>query len=507
MREGKVLIIDDEPDIREGFRHMLDWDSLGLSIIGTASSGEEALPIIRKVSPDIVISDIVMHGLSGLDVIRKTKEAGIDTSFILISGYNDFRYAQKAISLGVSDYLLKPVDKDELLEALLKILGRLRSDKDASPDIEILRKNARYLFIQHLINGEIRSQREIEEGLSNFAVAFSDGESTVITIADRKGTGLSFSEKALGYIAESNAEPIESMGRNIIILNGNERLALHFTRQLLEMLSKDGGDGFIAGIGSTVPSLIDISRSYSESVAAISYQAYGCGKRIFTASDISRERPPLSTSDISIDELKRFIRQGDSAGIGKYMEDFFTKLLFASPPPPSYVKGMLLFLMDGIERGLSEDEGVSPDVFADLRPNLSDTMLLMDDIKHSVIRYFTRLSLSAVPEARIGNDRIIRECRKYVQDNIYGRISEDELASRLGVSLPYLSTYFSKATGETFRSYVNKMRNEAAKEMLSDGMAIESVSEKLGYSDYRSFHRIFKKMNGESPSRWKKNTR
>ena len=104
--KGKVLIVDDEPGIREGFRHIFDWDGLGLALIGTASSGEEALSIIREVSPDIVISDIVMQGISGLQLIQETRDAGnTDTQFILISGYNEFKYAQKASKKSVSTLL------------------------------------------------------------------------------------------------------------------------------------------------------------------------------------------------------------------------------------------------------------------------------------------------------------------------------------------------------------------------------------------------------------------
>ena len=134
--KGKVLIVDDEPGIREGFRHIFDWDGLGLALIGTASSGEEALSIIGEVSPDIVISDIVMQGISGLQLIQETRDAGnMDTQFILISGYNEFKYAQKAISLGVAAYILKPIDKAELEEALIRIRQRKRSRRSGKRSI------------------------------------------------------------------------------------------------------------------------------------------------------------------------------------------------------------------------------------------------------------------------------------------------------------------------------------------------------------------------------------
>ena len=506
--KGKVLIVDDEPDIREGFRHILDWDSLGLSIIGMASSGEEALSIIKEVVPDIVISDIVMKGLSGLDVIRMAREAGIaSTQFILISGYNEFRYAQTAISLGVSDYILKPISKDELEAAVLKIRRKAGlSANTASVDVEILRKNAKHLFIQHMINGEIRSKQELDEGISNFGVGIRDMESSVITFANRDGHSIGQSAAASEYIRENHAEAIEDRNRTIVIINGSEKVALHFTRQMLEMLSKGGFPSFVAGIGPTMPSLIGIDRSYALSIAALSYQAYGGNKKIFTALDISKARPALSTSNLDIDKLRNLIGKEDEKGIADYMDDIFNALFFAETPPPSYIKGMLLFLINGIERNLVEEEDIDPKALEEIRPDIADPMLMMKDIRRDVADYFITISRSVIPEVRIQSDRIIRESRRYVQEHLYSRISEDELASSLGVSQPYLSVYFSRTTGETFRSYVNRTRNDEAKKLLESGMSIDEVSETLGYSDYRSFHRIFKRMNGESPSQWKKHT-
>lgn len=506
MDKGKVLIVDDEPDIREGFRHILDWDGMGLTIIGTASSGEEALPIIRSLHPDIVLSDIVMNGMSGLDLIEKAASEGIEAQFILISGYNEFKYAQKAIALGASNYILKPVDKDELEKAVLKAKSRIAASNTATIDIEILKRNARLLFLQHMVNGDLRSDAEIEEGLESFSAALEDSEAAVIAIASRSGRHVCDSPSAALYMGKERIEAIDDKTRTIIIMNGSERVVIHFARQLIELLSKDGLKDFVAGVGSTQPHLISISQSYMEAIAALSYQAYGGDKKIFTQCDISKDRPALSTSNIDIGKLKEAIKASDAEAITSYMDDFFNSMLFAETPPPSYVKGMLLFLMNGVERGLAEDEDIKQEAFDRIRPSIAEPMLMLEEIKERISEYFIAISQSIIPEARLSSDRIIKECRKYVDENIKGKISEDELASMLGISQPYLSAYFSRTTGETFRSYVNRIRNEEAKNMLGSGKRIDEVSESLGYSDYRSFHRIFKRMNGVSPSQWKKHS-
>ena len=265
------------------------------------------------------------------------------------------------------------------------------------------------------------------EGIQNFGVRLEDADSTAITIADRNGRTLSGCRSALDYIKANHAEAIEDKGRTIIIINGSERVAIHFTRQILEMLSKDGYGGFIAGVGSTVPSLADISSSYAQSIAAISYHAYWEDRRIFTGDDISKDRPALSTSSLDIDKLKDLITRSDIEGIKDYMGNFFQALLFAKTPPPSYVKGMLLFLMNGIERGIAEAEDIELRQLEAARPDLADPMLLMDEIRSSVTGYFITISQTLLPEARLSSDRIIKECRKYVQERLYGRIAEDEL--------------------------------------------------------------------------------
>lgn len=117
----KVLIADDEEKICQLIQKLIDWESLGMGIAGVANNGIEAFEMIENQMPDVVVTDIRMPGYDGLDLVKKTRELGLGVEFVIISGYRHFEYAQTAIKFGVSDYLLKPIRKDELTETLRKI--------------------------------------------------------------------------------------------------------------------------------------------------------------------------------------------------------------------------------------------------------------------------------------------------------------------------------------------------------------------------------------------------
>ena len=115
-----LMIIDDEPLVRQGLQSLIDWNSYGFTVLTEAGNGEEGLEKVLRLSPDIVLLDIRMPGLSGVELMRRAREEGFRGRFILLTGYADFEYAREGIKYGATDYLLKPVDEEELLQAVLK---------------------------------------------------------------------------------------------------------------------------------------------------------------------------------------------------------------------------------------------------------------------------------------------------------------------------------------------------------------------------------------------------
>lgn len=126
----RVLIIDDQPIVRDSLKAIIDWESFGFTICGEGIDGRDGLNKILTLEPDLVLTELEMHRLFGIDVIRKAKEKGFDGKFIILTGYPDFFSAQNAIRLGVSSYLLKPIDEEELIEAVEKLHNEILSEKN-----------------------------------------------------------------------------------------------------------------------------------------------------------------------------------------------------------------------------------------------------------------------------------------------------------------------------------------------------------------------------------------
>lgn len=148
-----VLIADDEVNIREGLKIIIDWNELGFEICGEAANGEEALSAILEKNPSLVLLDIRMPKMYGTDLIRIARERGYKGRFIILSGYSDFTYAQTAIRYGVDFYITKPIDEDELSQAITKIKQGLEKEHAASQNIELLKNKAKDVILHEIVTG------------------------------------------------------------------------------------------------------------------------------------------------------------------------------------------------------------------------------------------------------------------------------------------------------------------------------------------------------------------
>ena len=150
-----VLIADDEKNLREGIKCIIDWEALGFTVCGEAANGEEALKQINLLHPGLVLLDIKMPKLSGLEVVENAREQGYDGKFIILSGFSDFKFAQTAIRLGVDNYITKPIDEDELTEAVKRIGGQIKADRENVSHNEHYKKKAKKELLHDLVNNQI----------------------------------------------------------------------------------------------------------------------------------------------------------------------------------------------------------------------------------------------------------------------------------------------------------------------------------------------------------------
>lgn len=502
-----VMIVDDEPAIRFGIKNAVEWEDLSCEIVALSGSGIEALQTIRKMHPSIVITDIMMPGLSGLDLIRETQSFYPDTKFIILSGYDDFAYAKEAITLGVVDFLLKPLSKKELLAALKKTIGHLRKEgqrlvQDATQESE-MRLQARTLFLQQLATGEIRQVQAFSDAARTFHLSSSMAPCTVFFFQ------LSNQDVKLDDFLNKNALLLhgdwwkQNALSCLFMVNGLEQTLLHEATIMAQQLEEQNLSA-ILGVGSIVASPLEIASSIQQALFALSYRLYDHKARLFTQSSIVSCNPTYLSNDIDRRDLEQILFHRKSEDLHKWVDSFFQKMLSTMMPPPNYLRGMCVFLLTDISKSvLRESNSTHIDQLSDFSEIYR--IMALDELKEYVYHVLENLQDNIIPQATADNDPLIHQAKMLVDDAINVNMTAQEIADRLHMNFTYFSTYFKEKTGENFRVYLQNKKDAYAKRLLSDPqLSIEDVSAALGYADYRCFCRNFKKTNGTTPSQYKK---
>lgn len=501
-----VMIVDDEPSIRFGIKNAIDWRTLGCEVIALCAEGHEALRLSETLIPDIIITDIMMPGLTGLDLMREIRKNRQDTRFIILSGYDDFSYAKQAISLDVEDFLLKPLSKAELIEAIKKAIQKLAEYQEkADTDVHDLKQSARLLFLQQLARGEIKNEDEYRASAISFNLYTLESPYTILTFQYRtKGMGAIYIPGFMEYSKSIKADLWDQNEyQTLALLHANQEKALHTARQYQEIVQKSDLDIHI-GVGETVGKSTDISRSFQKSLLALSYQIFHGHRMVFDTSDIIDTSPDFLSYDIDTSTLVNILFKGTDAELTQWVQNFFQRLLYIPTPPPSYLKGMCIYLLTDTVKNLIRNQHIAPNLMPNINYMEINQLLSLGEIELWVRTMLLHLKNDIIPQSKMINDPIIFQTKKLIEDNINLNITAQEIANRLNINFSYFSTYFKAKTGENFRTYLNERKNEYAKKLLNDDqLSIEDIAHSLGYTDYRSFWRIFKNANGITPSEYR----
>lgn len=509
-----VMIADDEAAIRNGLQEIVAGIDANTRVVACADSGESALQSLRALRPDIAVMDISMPGISGLDVIRTAAEEKLPTAFLILSGYNDFSYAQQAIRYGVKSYFLKPLDVEEFREAFLRQCGevlRLREGADGLDEgrISVFIDSSRTLFLNQLVQKHFYKAEDVAEKLGLLRCAIRDEAACVVLFALLSGDdGVSFPEDAPAKISAQFGGFacecwIASDRQLLAIVNtqdaGEKRL--HDCALACVSLLSRGNAPVKAAIGPVVKCLELIHASYSSAVEALSYRIYDTEAVLFDSGVITRERPRFSTENIDCKPLIYALTHQDGSGVGDYCEAFFSSLLAAGTPPPSYVIGMCMYLVVNVQKQL---ELLYPE--AKLPADLDCDVLYSLDSISELRRWVTELLESygaLLTDSAVERNGIIRAAKEYIQRNLDKNIKAKDVAEQVHLSETYFTIYFKNKTGTNFRDYLLHARMALAQKLLaSRDINISEIAYHVGYQDYRSFSRAFKNETGMSPSEY-----
>ncbi|WP_039766043.1 response regulator transcription factor [Caldicellulosiruptor sp. F32] len=496
----KVLIVEDEVFMREGLKNLIDWKELGFEIVGEAEDGPSAFEFMKKMQVDVLISDIKIPLLSGLDLIEKVKrEIKNPPEVIIISGYADFEYAKKAIQHGVVNYILKPIEEEELVETLQKVKSKLKKRE--------LIKEGRSLFAlersfkESIENSNIKIENGIFVGIvyfkemSNWLNFYLDEriENMLLRIKggfeQLKKEGLMYEFSEIGdkyYVVAASEENIQEAYQKLKkMIDFATEIVFAFSRKITKWAQ------FFDAIYEAAYSL-NFALFYNQMGITFYSNSLPNSKELLYSKEYDK-RLILAIEENSQDIQKIVEEMMEDIRKGKYQLEFLmTYLSFVVVSISSYFSRMGLNLEDEIE------------YFSNLRLEFSN----IEDIQKNLLKFCEGI-LNKFRQWRASlSNGIICELEKYIKENYNKNLTLKSVAQRFYINPVYLGQLFKKHYGMYFNSYLQKIRVEEAKKLLmSTNMKIYEISQAVGYNDTDYFIQCFTKLCNMTPNQFRKKCR
>lgn len=512
----KVVIVDDEPKLRNGLQTLIPWESLGFTVMAAATNGKEALSVIEEVNPDVVIVDIRMPIMDGLQMIQHLTAAGRHLHFIILSGYADFEYAKQAIKYGVAGYLVKPVDIREMSASLQRVREQIEKERhqaELSQTGGVNREaHLHSLLLSHenIEDPDKRINKTKEAGL-----LWSGYEVVVVSprISDEEQfTALNQLSAGLKPIIEGRNKGVVTILPPYTVILLHEPIRGKQRREDLynEIRNASGGLRFVAASGGGVSVPEEICSSYLKAREALK-QAF------FSEKD--RLLGPNSPALLPLPESL-----GMTADNAERLEELIFKLYYSldignqTMILPLLKEAASLFLMQGQgEKTVKESffflsNAVVHKLTAGTRMESKETEALSRFLNgifqheniHDLVENINRFLLAFAEDTEHGGkEQEFKKMIDFMNRHYADNLRLDTLAGLLNYSTAYLGQLFKNKTGEYFNTYLDKVRIQKAKEFLSQGMKVYEVAERVGYANVNYFHGKFKKYEGRSPSDYK----
>lgn len=513
----KVFILDDEPLILEGLKNIINWESYNIKICGQSTSSVKALQQLQTINADILITDIRMPKLSGLELISKLTLCKPNMHFIILSGFNDFKYVKEAITLGVDNYLLKPINISELQatieNTILKIEHEIENNTIIENNKEIFKNNIFYRWVTNKIDNV-----SLKERLTLLNVNLTAGNYCIIKLFNFTDIHHTYNdpvqliENVYTYLLKENKNTSDYI---IFKCPTNELLILYYTDDmdsnlissfalLIQKKIKQAFNlGFYISLGSIEHSFIDVPSSYQKALIAADFDLSFTNKKIILYDNIKNHVDNMNIAiDLNIDFLSDLIVSKDSNMIIKYINELFDNLTNVFLGSRHSLHRTLLKVIITVDNIVSS---INPDFSGYDYHNLFYVINKSTDLI-TIHNYVQDLLLKAIESMKFVSDKspIITKCLQIIHQYYYNNITLITLSNQLNLNSAYLGQLFKKEIGKSLANYLNQYRIQKAKLLLVNTNDKSSViGRNIGYSDSNYFYTQFKKYTGLSPSKFR----
>lgn len=519
----KALIVDDEGWIRRGLRAKLAKHGFQFSWIGEAADGEEALRLMHEHDPEVVLLDVRMDGMDGLELMRQARKLSRQTKFIVISGHSEFEYAERAINEGARGYLLKPIESRLFVKRLQAVIIELDQERTADASIE-----------ETLSARIIASNRDRLDGMP------AEGNAETAAWMARPDSESSRTQGP--YYALGIIHPDNSGYRNWVYeVRAKESFLAHYAAVLqpvfqpraitlledkrhagdLIFLCSDASPQRVKSIAETASSIActragDMGQSVSvgcspveESVTRELYEKarhalnsrliHGAG-RVYS---YSRAGETAGVDEQDLRFLEQYVRHADLAEIRRQIERIL-RASRRSGDPVAYLRQAWISIVDLVAQALSSGGPPPGEELAPLTEDVFDLVDSVDQLCDHLCGRVERALSGRLPGHRAGEEDRIAEICRYIDRHFASGLSTHELASRFNMNANYLSTLFHQRAGLTVMGYISHVRMNAACRLLAETtMSVARVAETVGFTDPKYFHRVFKTTKGVTPGEYR----
>ena len=536
----RTFLAEDEIVVRENIKKMVPWEQYGFELVGEASDGEMALPLIKKLKPDLLITDIKMPFMDGLTLSKVVRKELPDIKIVILSGYDDFNYAKEAISIGVEDYLLKPITKNAFLERLCEIRKRYEHEKSQREyyeqfhrEIQEYEQNSSRDFFEGLISGTMDAgeiyRRADKMGLDIVADAYNILIFTLESESTAAGQSETYSEweaRAREKIEALFADHSYAMlfrnnvfSYGVLVKEQKENQGEN-TRVCVESIRDALSDGptaqswFIAA-GEPVERLSNVKRSYNTAMQTFARRYLYDGHILYyrdlkeeeMAKDDGRYLKKVDINAIDPAIIQKFLSSGLKEETGNFVRDYFhaigkeplTSMVFRSYVILNIRFSVLSFLNRLGYGAAALEESEKENALEQGGVSMETAMDYAEKILQKAIEIRDKNSGNK-------NRSILENSIEYIKNHYMDEnMSLNAVAQVANISANHFSALFSQNIGQTFIEYLTGIRMEHAKELLRcTGKRASEIALEVGYKDSHYFSYLFKKTQGMTPSDYRK---
>lgn len=520
----KIIIADDEQVIRNGLKKLLDWQLLDSEIVGEAADGDALYEEIIKKDPDIVITDIKMPNQTGLDVIKKLYTSKVCPKFIFVSGYEEFSYAKDAVRYGAVDYLLKPVSKEDLKNAVQKAILQLQDYQT----VNIFRQEKDELqqVFQKINDGYAYTEEEIYKRFSNDHISFENsfyvGVCFSMIIDDVLKEKMTYEQMGLlrfgiynRIVGEMRKNKIGFLIKkeenicNVMAVITNDHKSDYIETILVPLkkkMERDTNVKLCMGVGAPINQINQWKISHKAA-------KFACELYFFEEKDVLDFRKISRDYKVSFDDFNQLLEDTFQKIAARDMDALNTiELALKAIENIHYgnkyaaINRVLIFTGALLEK-LFVVELVTGD-FVQKQNEVQEAIRYMTTYRHLcawLYDYYENLLKCIFANSKNKTAAEIVKVKQYIAENYNKDLSLKELAEVACISQNYFSSLFKKETGENYKSYVTRIRmEEAIKLVLMTDLKTYEISERVGYNNVRRFVDAFKNIYKMSPMDYRK---